>query len=94
MILTKDVERFHKNHIEFLDGKKVEIDVVVMATGYKVNVGFLCPSICEVKDKVDLYLKVYNILIYFCKKYICILNRKIFHYIITYIYERQFQIYN
>ena len=60
-MLVKDIARFHENQVELTDGKRIDIDLVVMATGYKANVSFLYPDICEYKDQVNLYLKVYDI---------------------------------
>ena len=58
IILTKNIKRFHENAIEFSDGKQAAIDTVVLATGFNVNMDFLCPDICEVSSQVDLYMKV------------------------------------
>lgn len=47
-----DVKRFDGNTIEFVDGKKTDIDLIVCATGYHVTLPFLDPTIVEVDGSV------------------------------------------
>ena len=47
-----DIKRFSENNVEFLDGSKVEVDLVVCATGFHVSLPFLDPNIVEIDGSV------------------------------------------
>jgi len=47
-----DVRRWDGHAVEFVDGTRVEVDLVVCATGYHVSFPFLAPGLVEVRDGV------------------------------------------
>lgn len=47
-----DIKLFDGKTVEFVDGKKAEIDLIVCATGYNVSLPFLDPSLVEVSGSV------------------------------------------
>jgi hypothetical protein len=47
-----DIRRFHGSDIEFEDGTKKKIDIVVFATGYNMGLPMLSPGIVEYKDGI------------------------------------------
>uniref|UniRef100_H2ZGS4 Flavin-containing monooxygenase n=1 Tax=Ciona savignyi TaxID=51511 RepID=H2ZGS4_CIOSA len=56
IIMVENVAKFTEHEVEFKDGRREEIDVVVFATGYRFRFPFLSDSILEVNDnKCRLY---------------------------------------
>ena len=51
VIVCGDIQEFTKNGVKFMDGTEAEnIDVVVMATGYKIQFPFLDEKVVKVED--------------------------------------------
>jgi dimethylaniline monooxygenase (N-oxide forming) len=72
-IITKpNIEHFTENTVKFIDGAEVEIDAVILCTGYQISFPFLDPSQVDIKktslddernsktNEVRLYKFVYH----------------------------------
>lgn len=46
----KDVKRLDGNAVEFTDGTRIEVDMLVYATGYNVSIPFLAPEVVTWKN--------------------------------------------
>ena len=56
-----DIERFEGNAVHFVDGRSVEVDLIVYATGYKVTYPFMQRSHFEWVGKYpELYLSAFH----------------------------------
>lgn len=57
----KDIKSFQGKTVEFVEGSSVEVDVVVLATGYKRIYPFLSDTLLTYKKGVlDLYLEIFD----------------------------------
>lgn len=51
-----DVQEFTENGVRLSDGRILELDTVILATGYNYRLPFLDPQVLEIaENKVDLY---------------------------------------
>jgi cation diffusion facilitator CzcD-associated flavoprotein CzcO len=56
-----DIERFDGNHVVFTDGSRLEIDLVLYATGYEMQIPYLDKSTFEWDgDRPAQYLTAFN----------------------------------
>jgi hypothetical protein len=61
LVVKPDVRRFDHDVVEFTDGSREQVDLVLFATGYKMSLPFADRSLFEWKgEKVDAYLSVFN----------------------------------
>ncbi|HQR26979.1 MAG TPA: NAD(P)-binding domain-containing protein [Nocardioides sp.] len=59
IVVKPNIARFDGSVVEFTDGSRVEADVVVYCTGYKVSFPFLAETLVTAEDNhVDLYHRV------------------------------------
>ncbi|XP_067661853.1 flavin-containing monooxygenase 5-like [Haliotis asinina] len=61
VVIKGDIKRLTKTGVEFKDGSSVDnIDLIVLATGYKIGFPFIDKSVIDVKDnKVELFKYMY-----------------------------------
>ena len=56
-----DIARFEGSTVHFVDGRAVDFDVVIAATGFRISFPFFDPSIVDFGDgEVPLYLRVFH----------------------------------
>lgn len=61
LIAKKDIDYLEENKVYFKDGSFEEIDLIVLATGYKYSIPYLDKSFFEWENnRPKLYLKVFN----------------------------------
>jgi hypothetical protein len=59
--VQKDIERFDGNEVKFKDGTSKEYDMVMLATGYRLNYPFIDPQHLNwKKNHPDLYLNIFT----------------------------------
>ncbi|MCA9519731.1 MAG: hypothetical protein KC609_02105, partial [Myxococcales bacterium] len=57
--IEPDVERLEEGAVRFVDGSRVEADVLIVATGYNIEFPFLDPALVPVQEnRVELFLNV------------------------------------
>lgn len=56
-----DVARFHQRAVELVDGRRIEPDLVIAATGYQPRFEFLAPQVldCDAAGRPDLLLHAF-----------------------------------
>lgn len=55
------IKRLNKNEVEFINGEKMELDSVLLATGYRSNVPFWL----QVRKKKNLFIFIFFFFFYF-----------------------------
>lgn len=59
--VRKDIDRFDGSQVRFVDGTSHEYDMVMLATGYKLNYGFIDPEHLNWHgNHPDLYLNIFT----------------------------------
>lgn len=59
--VRKNIRRFTKTGVEFVDGSTGDYDLVMLATGYKLHYPFIDPELLNWKgNSPDLYLNIFN----------------------------------
>ncbi|MBK5231949.1 MAG: NAD(P)/FAD-dependent oxidoreductase [Thermoleophilia bacterium] len=59
--VRKDIDRFDGSEVKFVDGTSHEYDMVMLATGYKLDYGFIDPEHLNwVGNHLDLYLNIFT----------------------------------
>ena len=59
VIIHRNIKYFTENGIVFENGDEIEVDTVILATGFELNTDFLDESIVKiVKNNIPLYRNV------------------------------------
>lgn len=61
VVMKPDIEKIYKKRVEFKDGScEDNIDVIILATGYKIEFPFMPQELFEVKNgNIDLYKQIF-----------------------------------
>ena len=61
VIAKRDIDHLTKNEVVFKDGSTEEVDLIILATGYKYSIPYLDKAFFEWKsNRPQLYLKMFN----------------------------------